>query len=272
MAKQLRQADSQATIAFLEALFDPDDNVCFKSDPYTRSEAPAQFVCINPLREPAGKVSLDNIASYQALLIEFDKGTLKAQAIKYEQRLGLPYTTKTYSGGKSLHYVIRLTEPCSLQQFQLLNSVLHSYVATADTSCQNPNRLSRTAGVVRSNTGKQQTLLSVRPRVEYRELMDLIAYRAPIAYAKACNAYKDKQLRLIERATCPPTAKASEAPLLPWVQYMLDTGSYDGTSRHAALVRVGYSLDRIESVLYALQDKFAIPRNDVPGILKFVCR
>lgn len=281
MSRQLRTPDLSQTAAYLVALFDPDDNVCFKPDPYTRSSEPAQFVCINPLRDPEGKVSLENIASYQAVLIEFDKGTLKAQADKYERRLGLPYTTKTFSGKKSLHYVIRLDKPCTHTEYVKLTAVLHAYIQTCDTSSKNPNRLSRTAGIVRSDTGKQQTLLAVGERCSYDGLMQLIAYRAPMVYVKALQAIEQAQRRQAERETSGGQVadKADDAPLLGWVQYMIDTGSYDGTSRHAAMVRVasalkgeGYSLDRIEGVLYQLQDRFALERNDVPGVIRWVQR
>jgi hypothetical protein len=270
---------TEQTATQLRLLFDPDDNVCYKPDVYTRSPEPAAFFCINPLRDPEGKVSLENVACYRNILIEFDKGSLKAQENKYEKRYQIPYTTKTFSGSKSLHYIISLEEPVNLISYQRLNAVLHGILLTCDTSTKNPNRLSRTAGIIRPDKQKLQDLRGTNGRIKYDDLMQRLAFVAPMVYVNAVNAYDATLARQQERAQAPKLDKPEDAPLLGWVQQMLDTGTYVGTSRHAALVRVaaalngeGYSLDRIETVLYALQDKFAIPRNDVPGIIKFICK
>jgi hypothetical protein len=269
----------EQTALQLRLLFDPDDNVCYKPDVYTRSEGPAAFFCINPLRDPAGKVSLENIACYRNILIEFDRSTLAQQAKKYEERYRLPYTTKTFSGSKSLHYIISLEEPVTLAEYQLLNVVLHAVLVTCDTSTKNPNRLSRTAGQVRKDKNKEQTLLGTGERIAYKKLMNHLAFMAPMVYVRAFQNFQSAELEKARREAAPIITKDDMTPLLGWVQYMLKTGKYDGTSRHAALVRVasalngeGYSLDRIEQVLYELQDKFALDRNDVPGIMKFICR
>lgn len=97
--------------------------------------------------------------------------------VSFIEESKLPYSVCTFSGGKSNHYIICLTDPIEkVADYQAihkaLRKALRSYGAHCDSKCQDPSRFSRTPNAIRlSSTGnKMQTLNSVNRRITLSEL------------------------------------------------------------------------------------------------------
>ena len=120
---------------FLKVLFDEDDNVAWGRDdqdacrphyPYPMFlHTNAVKFCINPLSTwRDGK----HTTAINALLFEMDyddsKGKDKRVLIPIKEQIrlfeesGIPYTTMVYSGGKSVHVIVRFTEQIDQTMFQ----------------------------------------------------------------------------------------------------------------------------------------------------------
>jgi hypothetical protein len=173
---------------FLKVLFDADEHTCFgKGEKDTRVQpVPArqvtsdryQFVCINPLHptrnldpyqvyhRPDVPCRMNaNVVAFRNILLEIDNMEVERQ-IPYLQSLGVPYSTLTFSGGKSIHAIIALQEALPSQEaYKALVKRIYKVVTVVDKACSNPSRFSRYPNHFRQDKGKVQTLLEVRDRV-----------------------------------------------------------------------------------------------------------
>lgn len=111
---------------FLNVLFEPDEFIwfggCYKSNklskpqsdlPKLNQSAPTTdgyFICLNPANQLNAKHGKESISIYRNLLIECDNMSLQQQE-SFLKRKKLPFSTLTYSGGKSLHAVISMERP-----------------------------------------------------------------------------------------------------------------------------------------------------------------
>lgn len=164
---------NQLTKEFLSALFDSDDYTCFSKNPYGINVHPlkyfghAEFFCINAL-QPKTTRSDANVLKHRNILIELDTGTLKEQEYLIEEQLKMPYTSKVYSGGKSLHYIISIEDfyPVSKESYTELALDIFAAVPGCDTSVKNPSRFSRLGDALRVQTGVIQEVLNLKDRVK----------------------------------------------------------------------------------------------------------
>lgn len=160
-------------------LFKPGEFVCGAFDAFGVSLVPIEklnpefheFFCINPLKRGTSRKDA-NVEAFRNFLVELDDGTLEEQASYIEKELKMPFTTCTYSGKKSLHYIISLKEDVDQDTWRSLIKRILIGVPKADRTVSNPSRLSRTPGHIRKDTGKEQTLLAVRDQVSLNELND----------------------------------------------------------------------------------------------------
>jgi hypothetical protein len=157
---------------FLSVLFDPEDQIC-TGNLYQIRVTPqhetlfGEFIAINALQSTRKD---SNVVKYRNFLIEIDAGTLEDQ-LKYVDTLGLPFSTCVYSGGKSLHFIISLTEPLANEaEYRDWAADLLSIVDKADPTTHNPSRFTRMPGVVRPDKGKFQELIKINGRVTQDEL------------------------------------------------------------------------------------------------------
>ena len=183
------------TQRYLTKLFLPKENICYTSHVKGTSVMsleksleivePYNFVCLNPLD---GKQDLapyrayhypfvprradENLTQRRNFLIEFDSGTLEEQS-KNILDFDLPYTTLTYSGGKSLHAVIALTESVSAEDYAQYFDLIKIVMWKLDSSCRNPSKLTRVAGANRD--GKIQDLVDIRRRISVDKLVTWLA-------------------------------------------------------------------------------------------------
>lgn len=174
-------------IDFLDCLFNYGEGVCFSygpkgTDVYTEEVlSDATFFSINPLHPTQDKHPTEsyhspnrprradhNVTAFRNILVEMDKIPLEEQVAHIED-IGLPYSTCTYSGGKSFHYIISLAQdlPTRKDYDKLVRRV---YAAVGnklvDQSNKNPSRLSRLPNSYRSDKDTVQTLISVGERID----------------------------------------------------------------------------------------------------------
>jgi hypothetical protein len=272
------------------ALFDEGEACGYKRSLYEVSRDPAAFFCINALPDVNTPRKNEYVINRRNFLIEFDSlPDLAEQEERFERKFAMPYLTKVYSGGKSIHYILGVHESLSDDDYRLTFKLLCSlfserrkdpeYKGKNDDSCGNPSRLSRTAGMLRDN-GIRQELLGIGARVPHKNLIDHIASFDPITFNVVIRQHEESKQRM-EYLKNNPIEQDDLTPLPGWIQWTLDTGKFKGSSRHDFLTRVsagmhreGYHLERIEATLYRLQDVIglAAERDDVPGILQWSVR
>lgn len=176
--------------AFLDALFNPDERTSFEETGkesqdvveialFNAESDSAQFFCINPLDVKDNNPNPDkmwhstdkprrdnlNIAAYRNFLIEFDGLPLEKQ-LDYINSVGMPWTTCTYSGGKSYHFIISLADDLrsEAEYKAIFKRLYYALDEQNDKACGNPSRLSRLAEAKRDN-GKIQELVNVKGKV-----------------------------------------------------------------------------------------------------------
>lgn len=117
------------------------------------------WIRINPLD---GKgASKKNVTRYSYCLIESDDLPIKEQEETFK-RLNLPIATMVYSGGKSIHAIVKI-DATNIQEYeervQFCYDFLKNNGISIDVQNKDPNRLSRMPGVTRNDV--VQTLLGV---------------------------------------------------------------------------------------------------------------
>jgi hypothetical protein len=126
------------------------------------------------------------ITSHRTFLWEIDMGSLASQ-FEYVKAIGLPYSSATYSGGKSIHFLTVLEETVEADIWKMLNiwglqigTLFDKYVenSTFDQNCKNPSRSVRIPGVIRPDTGKEQKLIELKSRIKLDEFMGWL-YKYP---------------------------------------------------------------------------------------------
>ena len=117
------------------------------------------WIRFNPLD---GKgVKNENVTEYRYALVESDSADLDTQYTVIRE-LELPVAALVYSGGKSIHAVVRVEAPNAdeyRRRVQYLYDVCRKNGLDVDKQNKNPSRLSRMPGVVRGE--KKQYLLAV---------------------------------------------------------------------------------------------------------------
>lgn len=114
------------------------------------------WIRFNPLD---GKgVKNENVTAFRYALVESDTMPIPEQDAMY-RRLQLPITALVYSGGKSLHAIVKIDAKDSDEYYERVN-YLYDYLEkeglSIDKQNRNPSRLSRMPGVTRN--GKMQYL------------------------------------------------------------------------------------------------------------------
>lgn len=174
---------------FLSTLFDTEDWTCFTDSPYGVQifKWPKDthiFFSINPIdafqdlqpSKPWHAVNKPrradcNVTRHRNFLIEMDNMNLDEQ--KEYVLSKLPVSAITYSGGKSLHFIISLKTPVSGQKYTELARRIHKLLPKSDPTQKNPSRLSRLPFRERPD-GKYQELLFLGDRIEIATLEKLL--------------------------------------------------------------------------------------------------
>ena len=139
----------------------------------------SEFFCINPLKNLDNRTN-ENVLEYRNFLIEFDEGSLEDQkaSISKIESSGLKIASAVYSGGKSVHLIFSMAEKLAFDYRQSWLAVCMEAEQlsnlSADPSCKNEARLSRLAGVIRQDTGKEQELLHLGGFLTNEKIAELI--------------------------------------------------------------------------------------------------
>lgn len=134
---------------------------------FTISEDDIQLIAINPID---GWKRDENVTSYRNFMLEFDDGPLKEQ-MDYVESTGLPYSACVYSGNKSMHYAVCLTQPCNESIWRFTMEWMLNILTKADQQNKSPSRGIRFPGNVRKNGKKNlQKLVKINKRVTQEEL------------------------------------------------------------------------------------------------------
>jgi hypothetical protein len=188
--------------SFYQMIFDEGDKVAWGKDDADASKRPAidpipsffitdgQKFCINPLE---GRRNGDNVTRVNALLFEIDfndAGQLvnKEEQVNMFKKSGLPYASLVFSGKKSVHAILRFTEPIEKEWQKswwsaCYNALLKAGLKVDDRTKAIP-QLSRLPGSTRQipikdNKGNvidtievKQELLELGRRVTQQEVKD----------------------------------------------------------------------------------------------------
>lgn len=115
------------------------------------------WICFNPM--DGGGRRNENVTDFRYALVECDNMELgKQQAII--KQLELPCAALVYSGGKSVHAIVRVDAPDYAEyrrRVDYLYAACQKNGLTLDQQNRNPSRLSRMPGILRGD--KRQTLL-----------------------------------------------------------------------------------------------------------------
>ena len=189
------QEDCKQLIKYLEALFEPDENVGYVTASWLRdgkylpskghcdrtagqlikalsdcngdmgavigdyNKEAGAWIRFNPLD---GKdVKNDNVTEFRYALVESDNMELTQQR-QIIEKMKLPVAALVYSGKKSIHAIVHIgadsrEEYC--KRVEYLYDACKNAGLSVDTQNKNPSRLSRMPGVIRN--GKRQELLAV---------------------------------------------------------------------------------------------------------------
>jgi hypothetical protein len=284
--KNSQQIDKGAAAAFA-ALFKPEEVIGFsgpKDRPFRSWGNPAAgsvYFCINPLVARGAPLQNDYVTEPRNFLIEFDKYSLDVQC-KYVKKMGIPYNTAVWSGGKSLQLILSLNEACvGDDEYKRLFRLLLKIIPRMDDRVGTRSRLARIPNAIREN-GEEQTLLKVTgTTLSKQELIDWARKRDCIAFTNWEYDEKNREKDEIKRAELIESRRDDTVNLkIPdWIQYVLDTGRLKNLKRHDILQRVGsgltfdgFRLEQTESILYQLQQKLGLDRDDVPGIIKWIAK
>lgn len=184
---------------FLEALFKPEEltYVAIKEPKFLEREIKipatgqiiADYLCLNPL---SGRKLDQNVTCYRSWLLEFDELDLdqQLQFIAALEKL-IPVRTITYSGNKSYHAIISLSDdigfPIAQEGIQGYTNIFKALSAAAvnavmpgqpvsliDQSNSNCSRYTRLAEGLNSSTGKHQTLVKTGELCSSEQLISFV--------------------------------------------------------------------------------------------------
>lgn len=249
--------------SFWTTLFDPEDRTCFALNKFgtslsnvssARIDVPRyrdlQYFSINAM-EGDSRADL-NVTKHRNILVEFDKIPLDEQ-LKVVQRMGLPYSTRVFSGSKSFHFIISLEEPLrdrDIYDFSVewIYNILEPH--GVDTQTSNPSRFSRVPGGTNQKEHKvlddegnvvledgkpklkimysEQKLISVGPRVP-NETLEAWLLSHP----------EHQPIPMIYERIIILSDHAAPHLLTPWTKHLLANGINNG-KRNAEVFKMGF--------------------------------
>jgi hypothetical protein len=272
--------------AYCDILFAADAQVCtgdqFTRETHSREVGPSgPFICVNSLAANTAR-SDSNVACFRNFLIEIDKIPLVDQAT-YIEEIKMPWSAAIYSGGKSIHYIISLDEPCKTEKEyrELASFLIDDVVTLADKSNKNPSRFTRTPDFIRPDTGRKQEIMELRKRVTNEELKAFLEPYAKIRHIKQKAARKAARIKRVklENARQEGTVLSVMDLVNARTRRFLAEGATEG-DRHNELKTAmldlwhnGAELEQIEVLVTPAADLSGIgARGDVEGLVEWFRR
>jgi len=141
---------------------------CGKNETVREFDSNYLSMCaINPI---SGSRKDANVTAYRSFLIEIDDLPIPDQ-VEYIKQINLPYSICVFSGNKSLHFGIVLSEDLPSDEYwRFLNQWILNVVEFADQQTKNPSRSIRFPDMIRDN-GKVQKCLKINKRLSLNELL-----------------------------------------------------------------------------------------------------
>ena len=189
------------------------------------------LVALNPIK---GFRQDQNCTAFRNFLIELDVSN-KEQQIEYIKKMQLPYSAMVWSGSKSTHTLISLSEDLPNEKiYRLFAEWILNIISLADSNTKNPSRSIRIPGAIRPETKKEQELIEFHGPVSLQTLIDWLR-RHPD------EKPKEKQERRVAE-------KADFSRVRDWVCKMLVDGITTNRNKNWFMVGVefaqaGYSED-----------------------------
>lgn len=243
---------------FFETLFEGDEWVNYVKDDFRETRAMPmeayrakhnyKFFSVNPLIKGRSR-KISNVKHHRNFMFEMDKVDLKQQAQIVKQSR-MPYSTCVFSGGKSLHYIISLTQPVEdVIVYKAIHKAVSEVISKYDGIFDNtgdPCRLTRLPNVTRPETDKEQKLVRVNKRISFSELNEWLLANE-VDYQKWIP---QKGMHGIAEGT----STAADETKWEWIEkYYMKDDEYIKGSRHnyqhkmaCMLLRTGMSPDTIK--------------------------
>lgn len=165
----LSEAEKEQSLKIAQAYYDADDEDAksalreqYLATPHkpTRNFVIPQFEVLNELKDDSSATD-HNVAQLTRFLFECDTKSYAWQLHNANLHNDV-ICRAVFSGGKSLHCIIELDEPCqSIEEYKDIWAFFNSYYFdnAADNACSNPARLTRTPGAKRIGTWVTQKLV-----------------------------------------------------------------------------------------------------------------
>ena len=181
---------------FLKTLFNPGESICVSPNKYgyhsiAQEDLDKEIHLISPNPEKCPSVSIspneinlvsinpvngfrrdECVTAYRSFLVEIDTGPLTDQR-KYIEEKGMPYSVCVFSGNKSLHYGIVLSEDLvSRYVWDFYCLWILNIMSVADQQTKNPSRSIRFPDNIRQGgLGLKQSLIDIKKRVNINDLI-----------------------------------------------------------------------------------------------------
>jgi len=200
------------------------------------------LLSLNPVRGSREDV---NVVGFRSFLVECDDIPLEEQ-LDYINSTGLPYSACIFSGNRSLHFLVTLSEDLpDLNTYRFYARWIVGAIEKADKNTVNPTRGIRIPDHVR-DTGKIQKLIKIGRRIDKSELDDWL------------SGFMDKKPSLeTEKVRVKPEHPIDVSGLPRWIQNAIEIGPKilpDGRNRtwfilSLRLAEHGWSYEQIIDIL-----------------------
>ena len=235
---------------FYRVLFDEDEHTCFGTTPYDNRSYPiidginsdlSKFFTINPLVKGRTRKGA-NVKKHRNLMFEIDNIPVPEQA-ELIKASGLPFSTATFSGSKSIHWIISLVEPLEDRVeytaiWKAINAALLKNKIEVDSATKDPARFSRCPGVIRDN-GKEQKLLKVNTRIELEVIITWLQ-----SHLINWEDYLPKQDFKPQYILGEVHSKAADDLKWEWILKYMKNDRYEEGNRHHYQIKMAYLLLR----------------------------
>jgi hypothetical protein len=199
---------NEKTLSFLKLMFNEGETICVSDSKFSTHSIPLEnatndnvtlvspnpnvpikivgsdkltMVALNPIK---GFKKDDACYKFRNFLVELDYGN-KAEQIKYLNTMGILYSAMVWSGSKSVHTLISLSEDLPNENiYRVFSKWILNIVSMADQNTFNPSRSIRIPGTIRPETGNMQELIEIKSRVN---LKDLVAWLQKHPEARPTN-------------------------------------------------------------------------------------
>jgi hypothetical protein len=202
-------------------------------------------VALNPIEGWCRDV---NCKAFRNFLFEIDVGPIDSQ-LEYIKRSGIPTSAIVFSGNKSIHVLVSLSEDLSDENtWRKINLWVLNILPLLDQNCKNPSRKIRIPGAERE-PGKFQQLIEFKGKVQTKDLADWL-YK----HRGSCPQEKPKRK---------PAGEADLSLIKPWASKLLNDGITSNRNHNWFSVAVEFAAAGIfEEEAIEMLEQYFTPERD----------